>query len=41
MVSALESRGLLPAFDAVYGVSAGVLNGAWFVCERANANVHG
>lgn len=41
MVCALESRGLLPAFDAVYGVSAGVLNGAWFVCGRANANVHG
>lgn len=41
MVCALESRGLLDAVDAVYGSSAGSLNGAWLVCRRANANVHG
>ena len=41
MVCELEDRGLLPTIDAVYGSSAGALNGAWLVCGRANANVHG
>ncbi|MBK9474822.1 MAG: patatin-like phospholipase family protein [Tetrasphaera sp.] len=41
MVCELEARGLLPVFDAVYGSSAGALNGAWFICGRARANVHG
>lgn len=41
MIGALEDAGLLPVFDAVYGVSAGALNGAWLICERANANIHG
>lgn len=41
MVCELERRGLLDAVDAVYGSSAGSLNGAWLVCRRANANVHG
>lgn len=41
MVAALEEHGLLPVFDAVYGSSAGALNGAWLICQRANENVHG
>lgn len=41
MVAALEEYGLINAFDAVYGASAGALNGAWLTCERARANVHG
>lgn len=41
MVGALEEAGLLSVFDAVYGASAGALNGAWLLCERANANIHG
>lgn len=41
MVSALEAADLLHTVDAVYGSSAGALNGAWFVCERARANIHG
>ena len=41
MVAALESAGLLHTVDAVYGSSAGALNGAWFICGRANANIHG
>nr|WP_221333576.1 patatin family protein [Nocardia transvalensis] len=36
MVTALEDLGLLPCFDAVYGSSAGALNGAWLLCGRAN-----
>jgi len=35
MVLALEELGVLPAFDAVYGSSAGALNGAWLLCGRA------
>lgn len=31
MVAALAERGLSDAFDAVYGSSAGTVNGAWFV----------
>lgn len=41
MVGALEEVGMLQVFDAVYGTSAGALNGAWLICERANANIHG
>lgn len=41
MVTALENAGLLHTVDAIYGSSAGALNGAWFLCGRANANVHG
>lgn len=41
VVGELETQGLLPAFDAVYGSSAGALNGAWFVCERTNDQIHG
>ncbi|WP_020669818.1 patatin-like phospholipase family protein [Amycolatopsis nigrescens] len=39
MVMALEELGLLPAFDAVYGSSAGALNGAWLLCGRAKAGM--
>ncbi|WP_036567611.1 patatin family protein [Nocardia sp. BMG51109] len=35
MVAALEDLGLLHCFDAVYGSSAGALNGAWLLCGRA------
>lgn len=35
MVSALERLGLLSAFDAVYGSSAGAINGAFFVAGQA------
>ncbi|MCM6775277.1 patatin family protein [Nocardia sp. CDC159] len=37
MVMALEELGLLSCFDAVYGSSAGALNGAWLLCGRAAA----
>ncbi|MBU3064656.1 patatin family protein [Nocardia sp. NEAU-G5] len=36
MVMALEELGLLSCFDAVYGSSAGALNGAWLLCGRAH-----
>ncbi|MFC4377582.1 patatin family protein [Nocardia halotolerans] len=35
MVQALEELGLSTIFDAVYGTSAGALNGAWLLCGRA------
>lgn len=35
MVMALEELGLAECFDAVYGASAGALNGAWLLCGRA------
>ncbi|WP_280265471.1 patatin-like phospholipase family protein [Nocardia wallacei] len=35
MAAALEELGLLRCFDAVYGSSAGALNGAWLLCARA------
>ena len=35
MVGALQKRGLTACFDAVYGSSAGALNGAWLLCDRA------
>ncbi len=34
MVQALEELGLSGVFDAVYGTSAGALNGAWFLSGR-------
>ena len=34
MALALRERGLLPAFDAVYGSSAGAITGAWLVSSR-------
>ncbi len=35
MVAGLEYLGLLPAFDVVYGTSAGAINGAYFVAGQA------
>lgn len=35
MAIALDELGLLPAFDGVYGVSAGAVTGAWFVSGEA------
>ncbi|TCJ94531.1 patatin-like phospholipase family protein [Nocardia alba] len=35
MVQALEELGLAKIFDAVYGTSAGAINGAWLLCGRA------
>lgn len=40
MTVAIEQLGLLPVFDAVYGSSAGALNGAWLLCGRAEATMH-
>jgi predicted patatin/cPLA2 family phospholipase len=40
MTVAIERLGLLPLFDAVYGSSAGALNGAWLLCERAGSTIH-
>ncbi|MGI5128766.1 patatin-like phospholipase family protein [Pseudonocardia sp. CA-107938] len=40
MTVAIEQLGLLPAFDAVYGSSAGALNGAWLLCGRAERTQH-
>ena len=40
MTVAIEQLGLLPLFDAVYGSSAGALNGAWLLCGRADATKH-
>jgi predicted patatin/cPLA2 family phospholipase len=40
MTIAIERLGLLPLFDAVYGSSAGALNGAWLLCGRADATQH-
>jgi len=34
MALALHELGLLPAFDAVYGASAGAITGAWLVSSR-------
>jgi predicted patatin/cPLA2 family phospholipase len=36
MVAALEQLGLTGAFDAVYGSSAGAINGAYFLAGQAN-----
>ncbi|WP_345499445.1 patatin-like phospholipase family protein [Nocardia callitridis] len=35
MVTALEELGLATVFDAVYGTSAGAINGAWLLSGRA------
>src|SRR4051812_32805485 len=40
MTIAIEQLGLLPAFDAVYGSSAGSLNAAWLLCGRAEQTQH-
>jgi predicted patatin/cPLA2 family phospholipase len=40
MTIAIEQLGLLPAFDAVYGSSAGSLNAAWLLCGRAEKTQH-
>ena len=40
MTIAIEQLGLLPLFDAVYGSSAGALNGAWLLCGRADSTKH-
>lgn len=40
MTVAIEQLGLLPLFDAVYGSSAGALNGAWLLCGRAERTMH-
>jgi predicted patatin/cPLA2 family phospholipase len=40
MTVAIEQLGLLPVFDAVYGSSAGALNGAWLLCGRAESTMH-
>jgi predicted patatin/cPLA2 family phospholipase len=39
MVAALEQLGLTHAFDAVYGSSAGAINGAYFLAGQANLGV--
>lgn len=40
MTVAIERLGLLPLFDAVYGSSAGALNGAWLLSRRAESTIH-
>jgi predicted patatin/cPLA2 family phospholipase len=35
MIGAIHELGLTDCFDAVYGSSAGALNGAWLLCGRA------
>jgi predicted patatin/cPLA2 family phospholipase len=40
MTIAIEQLGMLGAFDAVYGSSAGSLNAAWLLCGRADATKH-
>jgi predicted patatin/cPLA2 family phospholipase len=39
MALALDELGVTPAFDAVYGSSAGALNGAWLLCGRSSTGV--
>ncbi|MET7993801.1 patatin family protein [Amycolatopsis sp. NPDC005232] len=39
MVLALDEMGATPAFDAVYGSSAGALNAAWLLCGRSQTGV--
>jgi predicted patatin/cPLA2 family phospholipase len=41
MVMALEELGLTRCFDAVYGSSAGALNGAWLLSGRALTGMRG
>jgi predicted patatin/cPLA2 family phospholipase len=40
MTGAIEQLGILPLFDAVYGSSAGALNGAWMLCGKAEETMH-
>jgi predicted patatin/cPLA2 family phospholipase len=40
MTVAIERHGLLPCFDAIYGSSAGALNGAWLLSHRAESTMH-
>ena len=40
MAGAIEQLGFLSLFDAVYGSSAGALNGAWLLCGRAESTMH-
>jgi predicted patatin/cPLA2 family phospholipase len=40
MTIAIEELGLLEAFDAVYGSSAGSLNAAWLLCGQAAKTQH-
>jgi predicted patatin/cPLA2 family phospholipase len=40
MTIAIERLRLLPAFDAVYGSSAGALNAAWLLCGSAESTIH-
>jgi predicted patatin/cPLA2 family phospholipase len=40
MTIAIERLGLLSAFDAVYGSSAGALSAAWLLCGRAETTMH-
>jgi hypothetical protein len=35
MLAGLEYLGVLPAFDVIYGTSAGAINGAYFVAGQA------
>src|SRR6476659_306653 len=35
MIGTIHELGLTSCFDAVYGSSAGALNGAWLLCGRA------
>ena len=41
MALVIEELDLLDCFDAVYGSSAGALNGAWLLCRRAGRNIQG
>ncbi|WP_285507326.1 patatin family protein [Actinokineospora sp. NBRC 105648] len=41
MVAGLDDLGLANAFDAVYGASAGALNGAWFLGGQAQVGTIG
>ncbi|SDD98470.1 Predicted phospholipase, patatin/cPLA2 family [Actinokineospora iranica] len=41
MVAGLDDLGLTDCFDAVYGASAGTLNGAWFLGGQAQVGVLG
>lgn len=41
MIGVLDELGLTDCFDAVYGSSAGALNGAWLLCGRARQAMDG
>jgi predicted patatin/cPLA2 family phospholipase len=40
MTGAIEQLGILSLFDAVYGSSAGALNGGWLLCGKAESTMH-